>query len=224
MFFLKNIISLFLKDIIIELRTREIFYTMAFFSLLSVIIFSFAFYADPQKSIDYGPGIIWVTILFSGTIGIGRIFDRERENNVFYGILLTPVSPSAVFLSKVLTQIFFLFLMEIFALPLIVIFFDIKVINIFLFIGGILLGNIGFSFVGVLFGAMLMNERMKEVLLPLVIYPVLVPLFIAGVNLTKESILPFTSQEAYSWLKLIGGGDIIFIVMSIFLFERMVFK
>jgi len=222
--FLSDAATVLKKDLVVELRTKEIIYTMALFSLLMVVIFSFAFYTDPVKARDYGGGIIWVTILFSATIGLNRLFDRERENNALTGTLLAPVNPKAVFSAKVISHASFVFGMETLTIPLIFLFFDLDVPQTGLFIFSVVLGTIGISLVGVLFSAMLMNARMKEVLLPLVIYPVLVPVIIAGVKSSAMCLQGADPAGIMDWIKLLAAFDMIFVVATLFLFERMIFQ
>lgn len=224
---MKDIYKIFVlieKDFKIELRTKEILYTMFLFSLLLIVIFSFAFYSDPVKARDYGPGIIWATILFSATVGLNSLFVRERENDMISGILLCPMSPKNFLLSKVISHFIFSSIIIILTVPLIIIFFDLIIEDIFLFVSCIFLGIIGLSFIGVLFSSMLINARLKEILLPLVIYPILVPVIIAGVKSINISLGQQIEQDAYGWLRFMIGFDMIFIVAVIWLFERMMNK
>ncbi|HOE83053.1 MAG TPA: heme exporter protein CcmB [Myxococcota bacterium] len=210
------------KDLLVEFRTREILLTMALFSMLLVIIFAFAFLSDPTKAKDYGPGIIWVTVLFSATIGQNRLFDRERENGCLWGLLLSPVDAGTIFLAKATAQFIFTLLMELPTILLIILFFDLPLVQPMEFITSLLLGTVALSLVGTLFSAMLMNARMKEVLLPLVTYPLLVPVVIAGVKVTSVAVGAPVNEDAWMWLKFLLGFDMIFAVATWFLFGRMI--
>ncbi|HON25864.1 MAG TPA: heme exporter protein CcmB [Myxococcota bacterium] len=210
------------KDLLVEFRTREILLTMALFSMLLVIIFAFAFLSDPTKAKDYGPGIIWVTVLFSATIGQNRLFDRERENGCLWGLLLSPVDAGTIFLAKATAQFIFTLLMELPTILLIILFFDLLLVQPMEFITSLLLGTVALSLVGTLFSAMLMNARMKEVLLPLVTYPLLVPVVIAGVKVTSVAVGAPVNEDAWMWLKFLLGFDMIFAVATWFLFGRMI--
>jgi len=210
------------KDLLVEFRTREILLTMALFSMLLVIIFAFAFLSDPTKAKDYGPGIIWVTVLFSATIGQNRLFDRERENGCLWGLLLSPVDAGTIFLAKATAQFIFTLLMELPTILLIILFFDLPLVQPIEFITSLLLGTVALSLVGTLFSAMLMNARMKEVLLPLVTYPLLVPVVIAGVKVTSVAVGAPVNEDAWMWLKFLLGFDMIFAVATWFLFGRMI--
>mgnify|MGYP003756879389 FL=1 len=210
------------KDLLVEFRTREILLTMALFSMLLVIIFAFAFLSDPTKAKDYGPGIIWVTVLFSATIGQNRLFDRERENGCLWGLLLSPIDAGTIFLAKATAQFIFTVLMELPTILLIILFFDLPLAQPMEFITSLLLGTVALSLVGTLFSAMLMNARMKEVLLPLVTYPLLVPVVIAGVKVTSVAVGAPVNEDAWMWLKFLLGFDMIFAVATWFLFGRMI--
>lgn len=190
--------------------------------MLLVIIFAFAFLSDPTKAKDYGPGIIWVTVLFSATIGQNRLFDRERENGCLWGLLLSPVDAGTIFLAKATAQFIFTLLMELPTILLIILFFDLLLVQPMEFITSLLLGTVALSLVGTLFSAMLMNARMKEVLLPLVTYPLLVPVVIAGVKVTSVAVGAPVNEDAWMWLKFLLGFDMIFAVATWFLFGRMI--
>jgi heme exporter protein B len=220
----KKLFFLLHKDFLIEFRTREIIYTILMFSLLLIVIFSFAFYSTPEKVKDFGSGIIWCTILFSATIGLNSVFAKEKENDMLSAVLLSPVSPKIVLISKVIFHFVFTASVILFCIPLIAVFFDLKISDLFIFISSIFLGTAGMSFIGVLFSAMLINARLKDVLLPLVLYPLIVPLIIAGVKSTGFSIGQESVTDPYDWLKFMLGFDLIFIVLSIWLFEMMVYR
>lgn len=210
------------KDLVVEFRTRDILYTTSLFSVLLVVVFAFAFLSDPTKARDYGPGIIWVTVLFSSTVGQNRLFDRERENGCLWGMLLSPASPAVIFLAKATGHVLFTVLMELPTLLLILVFFDLGVSDPGSFIAALLLGTVALALVGTLFSAMLMNTRMKEVLLPLVTYPLLAPVVIAGVKVTAVAVGAPTSDDAASWLQFLMGIDMIFAVATVALFDRMI--
>ncbi|NUN16368.1 MAG: heme exporter protein CcmB [Myxococcales bacterium] len=212
----------FRKDIRIELRTREILLTMGLFALLLVVVFSFAFYTDAERSRIYAPGILWTTVVFSGTIGLNRLFERENENGCLSGVLLTPISPRMVFVAKAMGNLLFTLLMEILTVPLLVMFFSLDIQPVGIFLSGLLLGTVGFCFVGTLFAAMLSAARMKEVLVPLVVYPIIVPIIIGGVKVTAVVLNDYPVEEALNWLKLIAGFDLLFVSLAIWLFEPMI--
>jgi heme exporter protein CcmB len=219
---LRQYLAMVRKDLQVEFRTRDILFTTALFALLMIVIFAFAFLTDPTRTRDYGPGIIWVTVLFSSTVGQNRLFERERENGCLWAMLLSPADPGVVFLAKATAQFLFTTLMELPTLVLILVFFDLNVTMPGPFVAAILLGTVALSLVGTLFSAMLMNARMKEVLLPLVTYPLLVPVVIAGVKVTAVSVGAPVLEEPGMWLQFLLGFDMIFGVATWFLFGRMI--
>lgn len=210
------------KDARIEFRTRDIVYTMALFSVLLVFIFAFAFLTDPERTRDYGPGIIWVTLLFSSTVGQNRLFDRERENGCLWAMLLAPVPAAVVFAAKACGHFLFTLAMETLTVVLIIVFFDLRVVEPGDFVASLLLGTAGMSIVGTLFSAMLMNARMKEVLLPLVTFPVLVPVVVAGVKVSALSVGAPLQEDSGAWLRFLLGFDMIFGAVTVLLFGKMI--
>lgn len=209
------------KDLLVELRTKEVLLTMGLFAALIVVIFSFAFYVDDDRARAYAPGILWVTILFSGTIGLNRLFDREQENDCMSALLLSAAGPKAIYLAKSLGNLLFTLVMEVLTVPLILLFFAIDVDRPGLLVAELVAGSIGFCFVGTLFAAMLVRARMKEVLLPLVVYPIVVPVIIAGVKATEAILNGYPTDEVVSWIRFVVAFDILFVVLSVWLFERM---
>ena len=210
------------KDILIELRTREVLATMGLFALLLVVVFAFAFSMDKTRAQLIGPGIIWVTILFSGTLGLYRLFDRERDHAAMAGLLLAPGGAISVYLAKVLGLVLFITATEIVVLPLMLAFMDISIptSGIGLFALALILGVVGFSVVAVLFGGMLATTRLREVLIPIVVYPVVVPVIIGGVKLTGAALGEALPGEAGNWLRLMLGFDIIYIALCPWVFSR----
>lgn len=210
------------KDILLELRSRDIVLTMGLFSFLSVIVFSFAFLANPQEARRLGGGMIWVVVLYGLTVGQSRLFEKERENAAFTGIVLTPAPRSAIFLAKVAADLLLAFVAELLVVPLVLVFFDLPVYHWGIFLAALLLGTVGATFVGCLFAAMLMSARLKEVLLPVAAYPLLVPVVIAGVKTCAEAFLQGPCQEASMWLRFLLGFDMVFGVAATLVFASVV--
>ena len=218
---MRNVQVILRKDLLVELRTKEVLLTMGLFAALTVVIFSFAFYVDDDRARAYAPGILWVTIIFAGTIGLNRLFDREQENDCMSALLLSEAGPKAIYLAKSLGNLLFTLVMEILTVPLILLFFAIDVDRPGLLVAELVAGSIGFCFVGTLFAAMLVRARMKEVLLPLVVYPIVVPVIIAGVKATSAILSGYPTDEVLSWIRFVVAFDILFVVLSVWLFERM---
>ncbi|HSS03442.1 MAG TPA: heme exporter protein CcmB, partial [Kofleriaceae bacterium] len=202
------------KDLRIELRSREILYTMVFFGALLVVIFSFAFPRDERAVRGSVPGMLWTAIAFAGTIGLGRAFDRERENDTMRALLLSPVPRLAVFLGKAIATSLLVLSVAAVCAPLLAIFLN---VHLFEYPGPmvliIVLGAIGFSVVGSVFAATLLKVRSRDVLLPVVLYPLLVPLFVAGTKTTAALVQVHPNVEAaWYWIRFLGIYDAAFLV------------
>lgn len=210
------------KDLRIELRTRETIATMALFALLVVVIFAFAFSIDAERSAMVGPGVLWVTILFAGTLGLTRIFDAERDNGCLEGLFLSPGGPRAVYVAKVIGLLVFMLVAEVLTIPPILALTGLEIAEggYPLFIGAVLLGTLGFALIGTLFGGMLASARLREVLIPVVVYPVITPILVAGVELTEVAAGGGNLEVVETWLRLMIGFDIIFLVVPPWVFAR----
>jgi heme exporter protein CcmB len=214
------------KDLRIELRSREIVYTMAFFGVLLVVVYSFTFPVDPKLVRAAAPGMLWVAIAFAGTIGLGRAFDRERENDTMRALLLAPVPRLAVFLGKAAAVTVMVLAVAAVCLPVLALF-----LNAPLFAEPgplalqIVLGAIGFSMVGTVFAATLLKVRSRDVLLPVVLYPLLIPLFVAGTSATSAMIAEHANMaKAWYWIAFLGMYDSVFLVVSLWVFESLVIE
>jgi heme exporter protein CcmB len=214
------------KDLRIELRSREIVYTMAFFGGLLTVIYAFAFPRDEDAIRGSIPGMLWVTIAFTGTLGLGRAFDRERENDTMRALLLAPVPRLAVFLGKALSIALLVLAVTVIVAPLLALF-----LNAPLFahpgplILAVVLGAIGFAIVGTVFAATLLKVRSRDVLLPVILYPLLIPLFVAGTQVTADLVAVRPSFDAaWYWIKFLGIYDAVFLVLSLWIFESLVIE
>lgn len=214
------------KDLRIELRSREIVYTMAFFAALLVVIFSFAFPRDVRAVRGSVPGMLWVAIAFAGTIGLGRAFDRERENDTMRALLLAPVPRLAVFLGKAIATTVLVLSVAAVCTPLLALFLDAA---LFAYPGPlvliILLGALGIAIIGSVFAATLLKVRSRDVLLPVILYPLLVPLFVAGTKCTAALLAEIPNFDAaWYWIQFLGIYDAAFLVLSIWVFESLVIE
>lgn len=209
------------KDLRIELRTREVLITMTLFAVLVVVIFAFAFQLDPSAARAVAPGLLWVTVVFSGNLGVARVMDKERELGAFQGLLLAPGGPGAVFWAKAAGVFLFMLAMEILVVPLTLLFvaIDLPPEGIGWLVLGLVLGTLGFSLIGTLFGAMLADVRMREVLIPVVVYPVIVPVLVAGVKLTAHAFDPALG-EPEGFLPLMAGFDLLYLAIAPWVFSR----
>lgn len=209
------------KELAVELRTKENLSAMIVFALLVLVIFDFAF---DLKGVDIqvlGPGILWVAFTFSGIIGLGRSFSAERDTGSLEGMLLAPVDRGAIFIGKAGANFLFIVVMEAITLPLFVILFNASLPWLPL-IPYILLGTLGFAVVGTLLSAIAASTRMREVMLPVLLFPVLVPLLLAVVKITDGVISGRPFDEYSSWVNLLVAYDIILLVVAYVGFEYVV--
>ncbi|MFT3698458.1 MAG: heme exporter protein CcmB [Kofleriaceae bacterium] len=223
---LKNAFRIAWKDLRIEVRSKEIFMTMAFFGALLVVIYAFAFPFDMTAVRGSTPGMLWVAIAFSGTIALGRAFDREKDNDTMRALLLAPVSRLSVFLGKAIAMSVLIFGVSFVVVPLLALW-----LNAPLFeypgrlIGAVALGSIGFAVVGSVFAATLLKVRSRDVLLPVVLYPILLPLFVAGTKCTAALIATEPNLETSDyWIGFLGIYDAAFLVLSLWVFESLVIE
>ena len=210
------------KDLRVELRAREVVVAMAFFAALVVLLFAFAFIKEGRTTPDAAAGILWITIALSGTLGLGRAFDREREGDTLSALLLAPVPRAAIYLGKLLGILTFMALAELFATPLVALLFDAP---LFQFPGRIAillaLGTLGFASVGTLFAGMLARSRGRHVLLGILLYPIIVPVLIAGARGTQALLaLPTPDLDGmWLWAKILGLFDTVFLILALWTFE-----
>jgi heme exporter protein B len=219
--YLRKVFAIVWKDVIGELRTREIFSAMFVFSLLAVLIFQFAFDLRVDNVRQVAPGVLWVTIAFSGVLGLNRSFVLESDKGCLEGLLLTPVDRSAIYFGKMLGNLIFMLAVEAIILPIFVILF-----NLPMWMPGILLvvflGTLGFAAVGTLFSAMAVNTRAREVMLPILLFPVVVPVLIAGVRMTGGFLDGTPLDEMRNWMQLLVGFDVIFLAVALMTFDYVV--
>ncbi len=214
------------KDLQIELRSREIAYTMAFFGALLVVIFSFAFPRDVRAVRGSVPGMLWTAIAFTGTIGLGRAFDRERENDTMRALLLAPVPRLSVFLGKAIATALLVLAVSVVCAPLLALFLDVPLFAYPIPLALIIvLGAVGLAMTGSVFAATLLKVRSRDVLLPVILYPLLVPLFVAGTKCTAALVAELPNFDAaWFWIEFLGIYDAVFLVLSVWIFESLVIE
>lgn len=208
------------KDLTIELRSRDLLSSATVFSLLVLLIFNFALDLTGDTVRAVAPGVLWVTFVFAGMLTLGRTFARERERGAWQGLLLAPLDRGALFLAKLLTNLVLLGIVEVVALPAFVVLYDLA-----LDAGAVLLvtalGTLGFATVGTLFAAVAANTRAREALLPLLLFPILVPVIIGAVGATGQT-LRGAGSAGPPWLGLLAAFDAIFLVLCYAAFEYVI--
>lgn len=219
--FLSQISAIILKEIQVEWRTKETLSAMLVFALLVLVIFNFAFELQGLDMKVIGPGILWVAFTFSGIIGLGRSFAQEKDKGSLEGMLLAPVDRGAIFLGKAVANLVFILVMEIVTLPLFVVLFNVS-LDWFPLVGYVLMGTIGFAGVGTLLSAIAASTRMRDVMLPVLLFPILVPLLVASVKLTVGALQGLPFQDYSGWFNLLMAYDVVFIVVAYLVFEFVV--
>ena len=200
--FLKTALLVLRKDFAIEIKSYEIFATTLFFAVGCVLVFAFALVKEGQAPPDSAAAILWIALLFAGTLALGRTFERERYGETIRALLLAPAPRPAIYLGKLLGILCLLGLTEILLVPLIALLFAAPLLaHLTLLLPLLLCGTVGFAAVGTLFAAMLMRARTRDVMLPILLYPMTIPVIIAGVRGTSAILAsPPDEPTAIMWL------------------------
>ncbi len=209
------------KDLTVETRSFEILSTTLFFAVTVVLVFSFGLVKEGAPPDDVAAAILWISIAFSGTLALGRTFDRERQNETLRALLLAPADRPALYVGKLVGLLLLLALVELLLLPLVGLLFQAPVLASPLLLGALMLtGTLGFASVGTLFAAMLVRVRTRDVLLPILLYPITVPVMIAGVRGTA-ALFQATPEPgvAQFWLALLVFFDAVFVTLALWTFE-----
>jgi len=209
------------KDLTVEIRSREIVYTTAFFAVACVLVFAFGLVEEGRAAANVAPAVLWIGIAFGGTLALGRTFDRERQHATLPALLLAPVERSAIYAGKLVALILMMTVVEAVVVPLVGLLFGAPLGSAPHYLVALLvLGTIGFAAVGTLFAAMLGRSRSRDVLLPVLLYPITVPVLIAGVRGTGAVFqggdgLPL----ALAWIGMLVFFDVVFITLALWTFD-----
>jgi heme exporter protein B len=218
--FVGKVWSIVRKDLALEKRNREILSSMFIFALIVILVFSFSFDLRVESVTQVAPGVLWVAITFAGMLGLARSFVLERDQGCLDGLLLCPVDRSVLYLGKMLSNVLFISITEAIILPLCFALFNLPFRLLLLPV--ILLGTVGFSAVGTLVSAMTVHARAREVMLPILLFPIVMPALIAAVKLTAGVLDGQPWTEMKNWLQLLVGFDVIFSVASYVAFDYIV--
>jgi heme exporter protein B len=210
------------KELRAELRTRELLNTTVMFGLVVVVMFSFAFEPTSAEARRFGPGLLWIAFLFAGSLMLHPSFAREQANDTLSALRLAPISAFAIVLGKTLANLLFLFVAELILLPAFTVFYNVPVAPV---LGRLLLvlalGTFGLAITGTVFSAMAAQARMRELLLPLLLLPILTPLLISCVEATG-GLLDDPPELKLQWLSFLAGFDIVFLTASWLLCEYLI--
>jgi heme exporter protein B len=210
------------KDLALQRRSREMINSMLLFALIVILVFSFSFDLRVEQVSEVAPGVLWVTFMFAGMLGLGRSFTLESDQDCLDGLLLCPVDRSVIYFGKMLSNLLFISMVEVIVLPLYFGLFNLPFRPMLLPI--ILLGTAGFSAVGTLISAMAVHVRAREVMLPILLFPIVMPALIAAVKLTGGVLDGLAWSEMGNWLQLLVGFDVIFLSVSYVAFDYVVEK
>ena len=208
------------KDLRLELRRRDSVLTMFFFGTLLLFVFHFSFDVAPDKMVEMAPALLWLAFLFTGTLGLAQLFQSERENHCLDALLLSPLDRGALFLAKSAFNLLLMMAVELVVMPLFWILFNLSSWNLLpqLFLVT-LLGTLGFCVLGTIMSTLTLRARARELLLPLVLFPLMIPVLLATIRCMETILRTGTWAEALPWLRLLMAFDVIFLTLGVLLFD-----
>jgi heme exporter protein B len=218
---LQPVAIIFWKDVLLELRSRDIVVSAVVFGLLVAIVFNFALNVTPRLVAQLAPGILWVAFAFAGTLAMNRSFVREKELGGLEGLLLSPVSRDSIFLGKALVTFCFMLMVEAALLPVFAALLGFSAFSLTLLLT-IALATLGFATVGTLFSAIAVQTRSREIMLPVLFFPIILPVVIGAVEASGQAMGGDTSLGFRQWLPLIGVFDALFLVICPWVFSYVV--
>ena len=219
--YLRTIGAIVWKDLAAELRSRELISAMLVFALLVIFIFNFALELDAITRANVTSGVLWVTFAFAGTLGLNRSLAMEKDRGCLDGLLLAPVDRSAIYFGKSIGNLIFMLLVELVVLPVYSILYNVNLFHPGLLVV-ILLGSIGYVVVGTLLSSMAVQTRTRDILLPILLFPVVLPIFIASVKASGGFLQAIPMDEIWPWLNLLIVYDVVFTAVRFMVFDYVV--
>ncbi len=219
--FFKSIWAIVWKDLAAELRSRELLSAMLVFALLVILIFNFALELDAQARSTVTAGVLWVTFAFAGTLGLNRSMAMEKDRGCLDGLLLAPVDRSAIYFGKAIGNFLFMLIVEAIVLPVYSVLYNTNLFQAGL-IGVILLGSLGYVVVGTLLASMAVQTRTRDVLLPILLFPVVIPVLIAAVKSSTGILRGDPAAEIWASVNLLIVYDVIFTAIAWMVFDYVV--
>ena len=214
-----QVYTLLWKDIRCELRSKQTWLGMGLFALLVLVVFNFAFDLRADNKAAVAPGALWIAFIFASLLGLSRTMGVEREHGSMDRLLLCPVDRRAIYLAKLAGNLLFIGVVEVIALPVFAALFDVP-LAVGPLIPIVLSGTLGVAIIVTLFSALATATRARELLLPALVFPLLVPVVIAAVRATENLVVPVVNEPP--WLGLILAFDVIFLSVSILLFQYVI--
>ena len=209
------------KDLAAEMRSRELISAMLVFSLLVVLIFNFALELDRAARENVGAGVLWVTFIFAGTLGLNRAFATEKDRGSLDGLLLAPVDRTVIFFGKLVGTLVFMLIVEAIVIPVFSILYGISLFQPMLLVV-VLLGTLGYAAVGTLLAAMAVQTRTRDVMLPILLFPVAVPVVIASVKASVGILTAADWSDIALWFNMLIVYDVIFLAVAYMVFDYVV--
>ncbi|MGB9673097.1 MAG: heme exporter protein CcmB [Anaerolineales bacterium] len=219
--FWRTVFAILGKDLTAEMRSRELLSSMFIFGVLVILIFNFAFELDVATRQTVTAGVLWVAFAFSGTLGLNRSMASEKDRASFDGLLLAPVDRSAIFFGKMLGNLLFMFIVEGIVIPIYSILYNTNLFSLG-FLSVVVLGSIGYVSVGTLLATMAIQTRTRDVMLPILLFPVVIPLLIAAVKGCMGFLQGLEMDAIRPWLNLLIAYDVIFLALAWMVFDYLV--
>jgi heme exporter protein B len=217
--FLGQTLAIAAKDLRSEIRGKEAVNASVSFALVILLLFSFAFDLEPEQIRDIAGGLLWLIFAFAGTLILNRSFARELVNDCLDALLASPVSGAQLFFGKCLANYVLIIIVECISLPVFVIFYDVRLQHLALLFLVMLLGTWGITVIGTLFSAMTVNLRLRELMLPTLIYPMLIPALIGAIELSRALITGGPLAENMIWFRILVAFNVIFTILSLALVD-----
>jgi heme exporter protein B len=219
--FLRAMSAVIWKDLSAELRSRELLSAMLVFALLVILIFNFALDLDVEARFSVTSGVLWVTFAFAGTLGLNRSMAIEKDRGCLDGLLLAPVDRSAIYFGKAIGNLIFMFIVEIIVLPVYSALYNVNLFNPGLLLIT-LLGSIGYVAVGTLLSTMAVQARTRDILLPILLFPVILPVLLGAVKASGFFLEGREMSDIWPWINLLITYDVIFIAIAFMVFDYVV--
>jgi len=209
------------KDLAAEWRSRELFTAMLIFALLVILIFNFALELDARARASVTSGVLWVTFAFAGTLGLNRSMATEKDRGCLDGLLLAPVDRAAIYFGKAIGNLVFMLVVEIIVLPIYSVLYNTNLFQPGLLLV-VLLGSIGYVAVGTLLSTMAVQTRTRDILLPILLFPLVIPILIAAVKASGGFLQGIPLNELSNWINLLIVYDVIFVAIAFMIFDYVV--
>lgn len=219
--FFEAVLAITWKDLKAERRTREILGAMLVFALTVILVFVFAFDLSVEMRRKAAAGVIWVTLCFAGTISINRSMTLEKDREGFDGLLLAPVDRTAIYISKVVVNWIYLLITAAIVLPVYSLFNNTNLLS-WGTLGVVLLGTLGYILVGTLLSTLSLQLRARDMLLPVLLFPVIIPLLLAAVRATTILLMGGSVEELTTWLLMLVGFDLMFAAIGVLVFDKII--